>query len=126
MRMEKYLEIEEVSAYNVAYHLSNYVWDVVIQWDSFAKKTIGSQFVAATDSVSANIAEGYGKYFKKDKIKLYRYSRGSALEAMDWTKKAFTRKLLSSEQFQRISDDLQKLPKEINSLINYTNLKLKV
>lgn len=126
MGMDKYLDIEQISAYSIAYQLSNYMWDVVVHWDWFAKKTIGSQFVAAMDSVSANIAEGYGRYFKKDKVKFYRYSRGSAVEAIDWTNKAYSRKLLSSEQFKKISDDLQILPKEINSLINYTNLKLKV
>ena len=126
MDSRRFLDIDEVTAYKIAFELSNYVWDVVMKWDWFAKKTIGAQFVTSTDSVSANIAEGYGRFHKKDKIKFYHYSRGSALEAMDWTTKAYGRRLLTTDQFQHISQGLQKLPKEINNLINYTNLKLKL
>ncbi|MFA5782022.1 MAG: four helix bundle protein [Bacteroidales bacterium] len=55
--------------------VSNYVWNVVIKWDWFAKRHVGGQFVEAIDSISANIAEGFGRYHKKDKIKFYHYSR---------------------------------------------------
>ena len=68
----KYLQLNDVSAYKTAFHLSNYVWDIVIKWDWFAKTHVGGQFVEAADSISANIAEGFGRYHKKDKIKFYR------------------------------------------------------
>jgi len=32
------------------------------KWDWFAKKHIGGQFVEEVDSISANIAEGFGRY----------------------------------------------------------------
>ena len=63
---KKYLQLNDVSAYKAAFNLSNYVWDIVIKWDFFAKDTVGKQFVSAIDSVSANIAEGFGRYSKKD------------------------------------------------------------
>lgn len=77
-----YLKVDDIEAYNIAYKLSNEVWDIVIQWPYLAQKTIGSQFIDATDSISANIAEGFGRYHKKDKVKFYHYSRGSSLESM--------------------------------------------
>ncbi|MEZ5199051.1 MAG: four helix bundle protein [Bacteroidales bacterium] len=124
--MEKYLTLNDIKAYQIAFELSNYVWDVVIEWDWFAKKTLGGQFVESTDSVSANIAEGFGRYFKKDKVNFFRYSKGSTLEATDWNNKAIKRKLLSEEQYNHINNELQKLPREINNLINFTNEKLKI
>ena len=33
-----------------------------------SKKVVGAQFAEACDSISANIAEGFGRHFKKDKI----------------------------------------------------------
>jgi len=33
------------------------------------KKHVGGQFVEVADSISANIADGFGRYNKKDKIK---------------------------------------------------------
>jgi four helix bundle protein len=64
----KYLQLNDISAYKISFNLSNYVWEVVIKWNTFAKNTIGGQFVSAVDSISANIAEGFGRFGKKDKI----------------------------------------------------------
>jgi len=121
----RYLKLNDISAYKISFYLSNYVWDIVVQWDFFAKETVGKQFVKAVDSISANISEGFGRYSKKDKIKFYRYSFGSLKESFDWNEKSKVRKLLSNEQYLHIFSELEKLPKEINSLIKYTNEKLK-
>ncbi len=76
--MEKtYLTLDKIDAYVISFKLSNYIWKIVVKWDEFNKWTIGKQFVNATDSISANISEGFGRYHKKDKIKFYRYSFGS-------------------------------------------------
>lgn len=124
--MKKYLELEDISAYKIAFDLSNYLWDIVIKWDYFQKDTVGRQFVKATDSLSANIAEGFGRYFKKDKINFYRYSYGSISESLDWVEKAKTRKLLKQEEYEHILEKLKSLPREINHLINFTNEKLSI
>lgn len=121
----KYLQLNDISCYKRALSLSNYVWDIVIKWDWFAKKTVGVQFVSAIDSNSANIAEGFGRFGKKDKIKFYYYSFGSVKESLDWNEKAKMRKLLTDEQYKYILKELQILPKEIHQLIRFTNEKLK-
>lgn len=84
MEEKKYLKLNDISAYKIAFNLSNYVWEIVVQWDYFAKKTVGEQFVDAVDSISANMAEGFGRYQKRDKIRFYRYSSGSTKESLDW------------------------------------------
>ncbi len=123
---KKYLKLNDIECYKISFHLSNYVWNIVIKWDFFAKKTIGSQFVDASDSISANIAEGFGRHFKKDKIKFYMYSKGSLKESFDWNEKARVRKLISSDEYKYIFIELEKLPKALNSLIKYTNDKLSI
>lgn len=122
----KYLKLNDIEAYRIAFALSNYIWNIVIKWDYFPKSTIGSQFTDAVDSISANIAEGFGRYNKKDKIRFYRISFGSMYESLDWNEKAKVRKLLSDDEYNHIYVELKKLPKAINSLINYTNNKLKI
>lgn len=124
--MKNYLQLNDISAYKIAFHLSNYVWDIVLRWDYFAKDTVGKQFVRAADSISANIAEGFGRYGKKDKINFYRYSYGSIKESLDWNEKAKVREFLKQEQYKYILGELQKLPKEINALIKFTNDKLSI
>ena len=126
MEEKKFLRLSDIECYRIAFHLSNYVWDLVIKWEVFAKRAVGEQFVTAVDSISANIAEGFGRYHKKDKIKFYRYSQGSLSECLDWNQKAKVRKLLTEDEYNFIFLELQKLPKSLNSLISFTNLKLKI
>ena len=119
-----FLRLNDVQPYKTAFNLSNYVWEIVIKWDYFAKDTVGKQFVKSVDSISANIAEGFGRYFKKDKINFYRYSNGSVKESFDWNEKAKVRNLINKDEYQHIFGELQKLPKEINQLVKITNNKL--
>ena len=126
VEMENYLTINDISAYKIAFELSNYAWDIVVKWDNFAKYTVGKQFTEAVDSVSANIAEGFGRYFKKDKINFYRYGKGSVSESTDWNNKSILRSLLTQDQYTHIKQQLDILPKEINNLIKFTDQKLKI
>jgi four helix bundle protein len=120
----KYLRLEDISAYNISFDLSNYVWNRVIKWNYFSRDTIGKQYVDAIDSISANIAEGFGRYSKSDKIRFYRISYSSLLESISWTEKSKMRNLLTQDEYTYIKEKLDILPKDINSLIRYTNLKL--
>ena len=125
MAEQKYLQLNDIGCYKRAFLLSNYVWDIVIKWNWFAQRTVGVQFVTAIDSIPANIAEGFGRYSKKDKIKFYYYSFGSVKESFDWNEKSNIRKLLTKKQYEHILNELQALPKEIHQLIKFTMEKLK-
>lgn len=122
--VQKYLLLNDIDAYRISFHLSNYIWNIVITWNYFEKDTVGKQFARSIDSISANIAEGFGRYGKKDKINFYRYSYGSVKESLDWNEKSKIRKLIAEEQYNFILNELQKLPKLINQLIQYTNNSL--
>lgn len=121
---KKYLKLNDIDAYKISFNLSNYVWDLVLKWNRLGLDTVGKQFVRSVDSISANIAEGFGRYSKKDKIKFFRISFGSMYESLDWNEKALKRKLISKKEYDIIYSELQKLPKLIHQLINFTNEKL--
>jgi four helix bundle protein len=121
---KKYLKLNDIDAYKIAFNLSNYVWDLVIKWNRIGLDTVGKQFIRSVDSISANLAEGFGRYSKKDKVKFYRISFGSMYESLDWNEKAFKRNLISKKEYDYIYSELQKLPKLIHQLINFTNEKL--
>lgn len=122
----EYLTLNKVSAYKKALTLSNEIWDIVIAWDEFAKRTVGSQFVRAVDSVSANIAEGFGRHGKKDKVMFFRIARASVYESLDWLEKARRRNLVGQKDYDRIFSCLKDFPKDINTLIKFTNDRLTV
>lgn len=120
-----YLKLNDIDAYKASFHLSNYVWDIVLSWENnIARRTIREQFIRASDSISANIAEGFGRFFKKDKVKFYYYSKGSLEECLDWNEKAKARTLIADDQYNYILKELLELPLKINTLIKYTNEKL--
>lgn len=121
---KKYLKLNDIDAYKIAFNLSNYVWDLIVKLDRFSKDTLGIQFVRAVDSISANIAEGLGRYSKKDKVKFFRIGFGSMYESLDWNEKALKRKLISKTDYDYIYSELQKLPKLIHQRIKFTNSKL--
>ena len=117
---KKYFKLEDINSYRIASALSDDVWNIVSKWDWFNKSSLGIQFVKSIDSIAGNIAEGFGRYHKKDKIKFYYNARASASEAEHWCKKAFKRGLITLEENDHIAGELGKLPKEINTLIKLT------
>ena len=123
---KRYLKLDDINAYRIASELSDYIWSIVSKWDWFNKRTLGCQWVKATDSIAANIAEGFGRYHKKDKQKFYYNARGSAFESAHWTKKAFLRDLITQAENEEILKKLRELPKELNYLIKVTEEKLAI
>ncbi|MCZ7610779.1 MAG: four helix bundle protein [Ignavibacterium sp.] len=121
---KKYLKLNDIDAYKIAFNLSNYVWDLIVKLDRFSKDTLGIQFVRAVDSIPANIAEGFGRYPKKDKVNFFRIGFGSMYESLDWNEKTLKIKLISKTDYDYIYSELQKLPKLIHQLIKFTNSKL--
>jgi four helix bundle protein len=122
---KKYLKLNDISAYKTAFHLSNRIYEIAMRWKNFDKDTIGKQFVRSMDSVSANIAEGFGRFKKREKIWFYHVAKGSLFESLDWNEKAKKRGLITEEEYKQIFVELQKLPKSIHWLIKYTNENLK-
>jgi four helix bundle protein len=120
-----FLTLNDISSYRISFNLSNYVWQVVARRDYLAKDTVGKQYIRAVDSVSANIAEGFGRRTKKDKINFYRYGYGSVKECSDWNEKSKARKLLTVKQYDYVFAQFQLLPREINGLIKFTNERIK-
>lgn len=113
-------EIKKSPAYVNSYQLAKEVWEEVLSWDNFSKFSIGNQLVRTADSISANIAEGYGRYFYKEKIKFYYYARGSLLEAVDWLRKTYDRKLISEEKIKELRILISKIEKDLSVLIYRT------
>ncbi len=109
--------LEELSIYRLADDFSDRVWDLVVKWDFFEKKTLGDQFVRAADSIAANIAEGYGRYFFGEyRVFLY-YARGSLYECKLWLEKTRKRSLISDNLYQEMRNTLDGLAVEINKVI---------
>ncbi|MGH7900375.1 MAG: four helix bundle protein [Thermodesulfobacteriota bacterium] len=92
-------------------------WNMVIEWDYFAKDTVGKQLIKAADSVAANLSEGFGRFYFKENKQFCYYRRGSLLETKTWLKKAHERGLINGENFKALNDDIEKLSIKLNNYI---------
>lgn len=57
--------LENLEIYALATQIGDCVWRMMDHWDAFTKETIEKQVTRSADSVAANIAEGYGRFFTK-------------------------------------------------------------
>lgn len=94
------------------------IWSIVKKWNYFEKDTIEKQLVRAIDSVSANISEGYGRYHYKESKLFYYYSRGSLYESKTWLLKAYNRKLLTENDYNDFTEEINSLGIKLNNFIN--------
>ncbi|NUO65642.1 MAG: four helix bundle protein [Gemmatimonadaceae bacterium] len=77
--------VERVGAYRLALELSETAWEdgTRIAAEPLLAQ-IGPQLVRAVGSIAANIAEGYARLSRRDRIRFYEYALGSAEEARSW------------------------------------------
>ncbi len=102
--------------YFPAFRLSNYIWDTVLHWNSFNKRSMGEAFIIAADEISLNISATSA--FKKKKKLLVQVQQAIAQQAKcsDLTEKARHRDLISVEQYENIVAENKKLTKKIKKL----------
>ena len=112
------MKLDEFIVYRMAMEMGEEIWKVVVNWDYFAKDTIGKQFVRAIDSVASNLSEGLGRYHYREAKNFSYYSRGSLYETKTWLTKAHNRNLIETEDYHRISASLESIGVKINNYIN--------
>src|SRR6516225_7993903 len=99
--------IEDIEIYNLSEEFADRIWFLVLKWDFFEKDTVGKQLVRSSDSIGANIAEGFGRYHYKENKNFCFFSRGSIIETKGWLRKAKTRNLIDEETFQSLFQQLE-------------------
>ena len=108
---------ENLEVYRLAEDLADAIWNLVIEWDEFARRTVGGQLVRAADSIGANIAEGTGRGSYKDNRNFARIGRGSLNETRHFLRRAFRRHLLTEEQIAKLKPLIRQLGPQLNAYI---------
>jgi four helix bundle protein len=111
------MELRDLEVYKLSEDLSDMIWNIVLEWDYFAKDTIGKQLVKASDSIAANIAEGYGRYHFKENKNFCYFVGGSLEETKTWLRKSIRRGLIDKSKHQELFNIIKKLPILLNSYI---------
>ena len=111
--------LEKLEVYQLSEAFSDTVWGIVTAWDNFQKDTIGKQIVRSADSISANIAEGYGRYYYKESKQFFFYSRGSLQETKSWLSKCKRRKIIEQTKAEELLNEAEKILAKLNGYIKF-------
>ena len=109
--------INDLEIYRMSMDMGEIVWNSVLEWDYFAKDTVGKQIVRSTDSIAANLSEGFGRFHYKENKNFCFYSRGSAQETQTWIEKAVRRGLIEESAARDLYHQLDTFKKRLNGYI---------
>ena len=113
-------EIYELDVYQLAEDLSDLIWNAYDDWSTKAQRTIGYQIIRSSDSIAANLAEGYGRYTPPDRKLFYRYARGSFEETKAWLRKLIRRKIIATDDVDQYTKIIDELGPKLNAFIRST------
>ena len=96
--------------------------EVVITANSFPKEEkflLTAQIKDSARSITANIAEGYGRYHYQEAIQFCRIARGSLMETYDHLSSALDENYITEGRFTELKEKQEYLLKKINGYISY-------
>jgi len=111
--------LEKLEVYILAREISSLAWKIFNQLPQRFQYHIGNQFLDSADSISANIAEGYGRFHFKESINFNNYARGSAYESKDWIEKLKERELCKELDTKEFLEMVRIEILKINGYNNY-------
>ena len=114
--------VQDLDVYKLAEKLSDNIWYDFDTWSYKVQNTIGYQIIRSSDSIAANITEGYGRYTPADRKKFYRYARGSFEETKAWLRKLIRRKVISGDEIKKYTLLIDELGPKLNAFINKTTI----
>lgn len=111
------MDVQDLEIYQSAMETGDRIWRIVGGWNDFERRTIGLQMARASDSIAANLSEGYGRYHYRENRQFCYYARGSLHELRTWLRKAADRGLIREQEFNELEADVTLLAKRLNAYI---------
>lgn len=110
---------EDLEVWQDAQTLAVYTYKLTRQFPSDEKFGMSSQIKRASSSISANIAEGFGRKGNNEKIQFYRIAYGSLLETKNFVYLAQKLEFIKDEQATKVTEQIEHLQKQINGIMKY-------
>jgi four helix bundle protein len=118
------LELEQLEIYRLSETIADAIWKICEEWSWYNKHTVGGQLVRAADSIGANIADGYGRFSFREKVRFCYYARGSLMETKYFLKRAEVRGMITTTQLDKISGVVASLAPMLNAYIRSNKAQL--
>ena len=116
--MELTFSFESIIAWQKAHAFVMLVYEITQQFPIEEKFGLTSQFRRAAISIEANIAEGYKKIGRADKLRFLNIAQGSVEECRDYIILSRDLKYIQVEQFCNLRDYIEETSKLLNGYCN--------
>jgi len=101
--------------------LRNRISKLTKTFPSEEKYRLTDQMIRASRSVTANIAEGHGRYHFQENIQFCRQARGSLYELIDHLYVAIDEEYTDNNNFTNIKTNIYEVIRILNGYIKYLN-----
>jgi four helix bundle protein len=93
--------------------------NLVREFPEVEKYRLRDQLIRSSRSVTANIAEGHGRFHYQENIQFCRQARGSLSECLDHLICAYDCGLLTEEELLDFKEDFKEVERLLNGYIGY-------
>jgi len=111
----------DLKVWQDAHQLALEIYKVTKEFPKEEQFGLVSQMRRAASSITANIAEGFGRFHYKEKARFYIQSRASAVELQDHIFLSQDLDYLTKEKARDLFQQTNIILKELNGLINSIN-----
>ncbi|HYL84784.1 MAG TPA: four helix bundle protein [Candidatus Angelobacter sp.] len=119
-------DFTDLQVWRLARELRKLTYSLMRGFPSEERYVLSSQPRRAAISITANIAEGFGRYSYQENIQFCRQARGSAFEVRDHLLTAFDQNYITSEQFKKADALAQRVVQTLNGYIRSTKARQKL
>ena len=120
-QVEKVKSFEDLTAWKAAREVRKYAYLIANKLPVPEKTNLVGQIKRAAVSITANIAEGYGRYHYQENIQYCRQSRGSLYEVKDHFITCLDENYITGEEYAKGEALVDTAARLLNGYISYLN-----
>ncbi|MBE9509499.1 MAG: four helix bundle protein [Bacteroidetes bacterium] len=120
---ERKSTFETLDVWKKGRELRNKISKLTKSFPSEEKYRLTDQMIRASRSVTANIAEGYGRYHYQENIQFCRQARGSLYELIDHLYVALDEEYIDNNDFNNYKSDINEVIRILNGYIKFLETK---
>jgi four helix bundle protein len=108
---------QDLEVWQAARELKSFLRALTKKFPDSEKYRLVDQIIRAKRSVTANIAEGFGRYYFQENIQFCRTARGSLSELLDHMITSLDNLYISEEEFADVNNRIKKCMRLLNGYI---------
>jgi len=109
---------EDLEIYKISVEVAIEVYKLTKKFPREETYGISDQLKRAVTSIGANIAEGFGRFYFKDKLVFFYHSRGSLFEVKHFLEISYRMGYITETEKDKLFSKLNNLSVKLNNFIN--------